>query len=100
MKIDWKTFSFAIVASIIVTAIFGIILSTILYPEIPWEKIFNQLKNNHTSITFAEGTGFSLNVHFIPLWILIIVHLLVVAVLTIVFYFLIQYRNKQKEKNV
>ncbi len=93
MKIDWKTLSLAIITAIIVTAIFGLILSTVIYPEIPWEEIF---QSSPGTVTFAEGTG--LNVHFLPLWVLIVGNLILIAVLTALFYFLISYVNKRREK--
>jgi len=99
MKPDWKTLSLAMITAMLVTALSGIILSTVIYPEPPWQEILNQIKNNKSSITFVQGAGFSFNIQFIPLWMLIVGNLLVIAALTVVFYFCIQYLHKRKEKD-
>jgi hypothetical protein len=55
------------IATILVTTVFDIFLSIVVFPETPWDEIFNQSQNNKSSITFAEGCGFSFNIHFLPL---------------------------------
>jgi ABC-type antimicrobial peptide transport system permease subunit len=96
MKVDWKTLSLGMITSIIVTTLFGLLLSTVIYPHGPWDSIY---QSSHTAITFAEAGNPGFNIHFVPLWMVIMGALLIVTVLTAIFYFFISLYNKRKEKN-
>lgn len=96
MKFDWKTLSIGMITSIIITALFGLLLSTVIYPHSPWDWISQP---SHTAVTFAETGNPGFNIHFVPLWMVIMGALLIVTVLTAIFYFFISLYNKRKEKN-
>lgn len=93
MKIDWKTLSFAMISSAIVTGIAGLILSLsniiLAYPDL--FEYYQSLSpyGSKVAMTIAQsGYGPPFVLH---LWAIIVFFLICFAVLTIVFYFVIGY---------
>lgn len=100
MNIDWKNLSFAMIISIIVTGISGLILSLsniiLAYPDL-YEYFQSQnpygSKVSYTvAITGGYGPPFILH-----LWTIIGIGLICFVVLTIVFYFTIGRLTKWKK---
>jgi len=91
MKIDWKNLSFAIITSIIVTGILGLISSVtyalIAVPDMPPGKI------SYTVATTKDGFFLALSLTGI-----IVLGLTCILILTLVFYFLIGFLRKPKKQ--
>ena len=90
MKIDWKNLSLAMIISIIVTGILGLISSVtyiiLAIPDFPPGTI------SYTIVT-KGGTFLALSLSGI-----IVLGLTCIMVLTLVFYFLIGYLSKKKKQ--
>jgi hypothetical protein len=93
MKIDWKNLSFAMILSILVTCILGLISSVtyaiIAIPDMPPGKI------SYTVATTTNGFFLALSLSGI-----IVLGLTCILVLTLVFYFLIGLLKKKHKKQV
>ena len=99
MKIDWKTLSFAMISSVIVTGIAGLILSLsniiLAYPDL--FEYYQSLSpyGSKIAMTIAQsGYGPPYVLH---LWVIILIGLICIVVLTLVFYFVIGYLRKRKK---
>lgn len=99
MKIDWKTLSFAMTSSLIVTGIVGLILSLsniiLAYPDL--FEYYQSLSpyGNTVAMTIAQaGFGPPFVLH---LWAIIVIGLVCIVVLTTVFYFAIGWLKKRKK---
>jgi uncharacterized BrkB/YihY/UPF0761 family membrane protein len=90
MKIEWKNFSVAMILSIIVTGILGLISSVtyiiIAIPDMPPGKM------QYTIVT-KDGTFLAMSLSGI-----IVLGLTCIFILTLVFYFLIGYLSKKKKQ--
>ena len=90
MELEWKSFSFALIFSAIITwsSVFVSILTLPCY-TIPWSElseIINDIPDGKTAVTLALGeTPF----YCIP-WVLMIISLTLFVVLSIVLYFIIR----------
>jgi len=93
MKIEWKNLSLAMIISIIVTSILGLISSVtyaiIAIPDMPPGKI------SYTVATTKDGFFLSLSLTGI-----ILLGLMCILILTVVFYFLIGFLRKRKKRVV
>jgi len=96
MKIDWKTLSLAMIASIIVTGILWVVLSVsniiLAYPDV--YEYYQSLSSyaSKVAMTIAQtGYGPPFVLH---LWAIV---LLCFAILTMVFYFVIGHLQKRKK---
>jgi hypothetical protein len=96
MKIDWKTLCLAMITSIIITTLIGLLLSMVIYPHSPWDTIS---PSSRTSVTFAEACNPTFNIHYIPLSQIIMGAFLIGTGLTGISYFVISLYNKRKGKN-
>ena len=100
MKIDWETLSYALISSIIVTWVLGLILSMTgivqIYPKDIDLLIQNleEMYGDGVSMTIAVG---STTPCFLSQWLLIVISLILLIVLTGVFYFVINYLRKKKK---
>jgi len=99
MKIDWKTFSLAMIISIIVTGVSGLILSIsniiLAYPDL--FEYYQSLSPYGSTVTMTIAqTGYG-PPYVLHLWMLIVLFLICLAVLTIIFYFVIGYLRKKKK---
>ena len=101
MNIDWRTLSLAMMASIIVTGISGLILSigniVQSYPPdlFALPQNLSQYPSDKISVTIAYG-GHGPS-YYLPLWGLIAIFLICILVLTVLFYFIIGYLRKRKK---
>ncbi|MCX6670912.1 MAG: hypothetical protein NTX92_03195 [Euryarchaeota archaeon] len=96
MKIDWKTLCLAMITSIIITTLIGLLLSMVIYPHSPWDTIS---PSSRSSVIFAEACNPTFNIHYIPLSQIIMGAFLIGTALTLIFYFVISLYNKRKGKN-
>ena len=100
MKIDWESLSYALISSIIVTWILGLILSISgivqIYPRDIDLLIQNleEMYGDGVSMTIAVGSNIP---YFLSQWFLIVISLLLLVVLTGVFYFVIGFLRKKKK---
>lgn len=109
MKIDWKTLSYALISSIIVTELSSIILTItgiiqvfpmyfdylLQFSSENFPKYYDRYYDMNISIILADriiDPPF-----FLSLWFYKVVFLLCLIVLTIIFYFLIDFLRKRKE---
>ena len=97
MKIDWRTLSLAMILSIIIAGISGVILSlTNIIREYPtaYESISENLYDNKISITIANtGNG---PPYYFTLSTVIGIGLICITILTIVLYLIISLWKKRK----
>jgi len=96
MKVDWKTLCIAMISSIVITTLFGLLLTTVIFPHSPWDCYSPSSK---ISMTFAEASNPTFNIHYVPLSQIIIGAFLIGVVLTLIIYFAIILYKKQKGKN-
>ena len=99
MKIDWKTLSFAMISSVIVTVVAGLILSLsnilLAYPDL--FEYYQSLSpyGSNVAMTIAQaGAGPPFVLH---LWAIIGTGLICIVVLTTVLYFVIGWLKKRKK---
>lgn len=90
MKIDWKNLSLAMIISIIVTGILGLISSVtyaiVAIPDMPPGKISYTVATMGPTFLVMSLTG------------IIVLGLTCILVLTLVFYFLIEFLRKRKKQ--
>jgi hypothetical protein len=88
MKIDWKNLSIAMIISIIVTVVSGLILSlsNIIMPK-------THSPSGNIPYTIVEANP---NIFWLYLSSAIVIELTCILVLTLIFYFLIGYLSKKK----
>lgn len=99
MKIDWKTFSLAMIISIIVTGVSGLILSIsniiLAYPDL--FEYYQSLSPYGSTVTMTiaqAGYGPPFVLH---LWAIVGIGLICIVVLTTVFYFVMGYLRKRRK---
>ena len=96
MKIDWKVLCIAMMTAIVVTTGLGLLLSTVIYPQSPWECFTPSPKS---SVTIAQSGPSGFNIHYIPLSQVIMGAFLIGTMLTLLFYFVLMLYKKRKAKN-
>jgi hypothetical protein len=96
MKVDWKTLCIAMISSIVITTLFGLLLTTVIFPHSPWDCYSPSSK---ISVTFAEACNPTFNIHYVPLSQVIMGAFLIGAVLTMILYSVIILYKKQNGKN-
>jgi hypothetical protein len=96
MKVDWKTLSLSMIASIIITTLLGLLLTTVIYLHSPWDCYSLSSKS---SVTFAESCNPTFNIHYVPLNMVIVGAFLIGTGLTGISYFGISLYKKRNEKN-
>jgi len=90
MNIEWRRIFYSMVCSAVLTLIVAIILfiyTTPYEPIVPHSFLMQEIV-----ITIAEGQG-----PYLPLWGMIGILLICMIVLTIVFYFVIDYFSKRRK---
>jgi hypothetical protein len=84
------------ISSIVITTLFGLMLTTVIFPHSPWDCYSPSSKS---SVTFAEAYNPTFNIHYVPLSHVIMGAFLIGTVLTMIIYFVNILYKKQKEKN-
>lgn len=96
MRIDWKALCIAMMTSIVVTTVLGLLLSIVIFPQSPWECFTPSAKS---SITIAQSGSSGFNIHYVPLSQVIMGAFLIGTMLTFLFYFVLILSKKRKGKN-